>query len=756
MQMHIIPCLLPEKKPDFEWTDLIQSQSTDLKEYIVVYNFEYLPAGLFNRIQVRLYQYGDNSIIWKHGSLLRKNYQKALIENTDVATIQIKVQGNKPENIVFVIHEVIESLINESFVGIKYDYSFPCPECIESQKGDPCLFSLSLLHRANEFQAPFLQCSKYFHAVSIEEMMAIMPIDGISNLDMNLEYSLRNLKQIKSKLKYDISFWYCENDTKNPVSPIDVIDKIEKQDLKIWYSRNPNMEKLDTITYALKESRLVILAISDQFAKDKKCLEVLLLVKNLLKKNYLLIEFGLIGERNWIQNPSFAPVCSDYRIIMQDPKRFEVKLSEMFDSIELQLQDSKNSRGLNKKPAEVFISYCWANSHDAGQKGSRTTPNSLGWLDPRSLAKFLEENGIYCWIDTQEINNSGSIFGAMTKGMNTARLVIACVSDEYANSATCKNEFRFAHVSLKIPIVKAVVGTGNLWRRNEIAFLSGDYPEFNFQLENKKALNELLDLVRKYVGNEKEDDLLNENSIKQIDSRNSAFQELYELTQRRFLKQIGKIVYQMSSNYLNYPFLFCIDLIDPKKLINFSQDIKKENKMIHKISNDDEEIELFTCIRTMCEHEEGWHLSDWVAILPELLPQYCGYLLRIMNIIKNGSLSNEMQIFQLDIGHGILADIEKKSSLAKNINESYMSLRKFYAENFDAKKIFSLTADFDDDLNKCELKSGKKLWLCGEHMALTNARIIDNAFRNETFKDDPLAFQILDEIYMVDDSINEI
>ncbi|RNA26409.1 putative serine threonine- kinase pats1, partial [Brachionus plicatilis] len=752
-KMHIIPCLLPEKKPDFEWADLSQmdshSLSTSLKEYIVVYNFEYLPAGLFNRIQVRLYQYGDNSIIWKHGSLLRKNNQKAIIENSDIATIQIKVQGNKPENIVFVIHEVIESLINESFVGIKYDYSFPCPDCVDSQKIDPCLFSLSLLHRANEFNAPFLQCSKYFHAVSIQEMMAVMPIDGISNLDMNLEYSLRDLKRIKSKLKYDISFWYCENDTRNPVNPMTIVEKIEKEEYKIWYSHNPSTEKLDTITYALKESRLVILGISDEFAKDQKCLEVLSLVKNLLKKNYLLIEFGIAGARKWIQNPAFAPFCSDYRVIMQDPTRLAVKLSEMFDSIDLQLEDTKNDRELVKKPPEVFISYCWANSHDAAKKGSRTTPTSLGWLDPRSLVKFFEDNGISCWIDTQEISNTGGIFGAMTRGMNTAKVVVACVSDEYANSVTCKLEFRFAHVSLKIPILKAVVGTGNMWRRNEIAFLGGDYPEVNFQLENKKGLDELLGHVRKYVGSDNGQEELNEK-VKEVDSTNSAFQELYELTQRKFLKQISKIVYQMPSNYLNYPLLFCIDFIDPTKLINVSEDIKKENKMIYRWSQDDQEIELCTCIRPLCEHEEGWHLSDWVAIVPELLPQYCGYLLRVMNIIKNGPLSNEMQIFQLDLGHKLLADIEKKSSLATNINESYVSLRKFYAEQFDGNRAFSLSADVGDDLTKCELKSGKVLWLCGDHLASTNAKVIDHTLRNETFKNDPSIFQMLDEIKNVD------
>lgn len=110
--------------------------------------------------------------------------------------------------------------------------------------------------------------------------------------------------------------------------------------------------------------------------------------------------------------------------------------------------------------------------------------NFQGWLDPRNLLKFFNDNGIKAWIDSQQVNSKGGIYGAMTKGMNSASVVVACVSDEYAASPTCKLEFRFAHVSLKLPIIKAVVGTGNEWRKNEIAFLGGSYPEVNFQYEN--------------------------------------------------------------------------------------------------------------------------------------------------------------------------------------------------------------------------------------------------------------------------------
>lgn len=79
---------------------------------------------------------------------------------------------------------------------------------------------------------------------------------------------------------------------------------------------------------------------------------------------------------------------------------------------------------------------------------------------------------------------NGGLFSDITKGMNEAYVVVACFSDEYAMSENCVLEFRFAHVSLKLPIIKAIVGNGNEWRKNEISFLAGNYPEVNFQQEN--------------------------------------------------------------------------------------------------------------------------------------------------------------------------------------------------------------------------------------------------------------------------------
>ena len=43
----------------------------------------------------------------------------------------VRVQGAQPENILYVVHDVIQSLIAESFQGVSYDYLLPCPDCIE-------------------------------------------------------------------------------------------------------------------------------------------------------------------------------------------------------------------------------------------------------------------------------------------------------------------------------------------------------------------------------------------------------------------------------------------------------------------------------------------------------------------------------------------------------------------------------------------------------------------------------------------------
>ena len=57
------------------------------------------------------------------------------------SVVMVKVFGQRPENILLLIHEVFESLIADFFRGVRYEYKIPCRDCIEIRTEEPTLFS---------------------------------------------------------------------------------------------------------------------------------------------------------------------------------------------------------------------------------------------------------------------------------------------------------------------------------------------------------------------------------------------------------------------------------------------------------------------------------------------------------------------------------------------------------------------------------------------------------------------------------------
>ncbi|GFS20600.1 lethal(3)malignant brain tumor-like protein 1, partial [Elysia marginata] len=191
---NIVPCLLPTTEPKYDFAQV--SQEKHERESKMVYRFEYLPAGLFNRAQVRLHQFSDSSVMWKKGFMLKKNNHRALLlqlSNTEVVVI---ARGYKPENTLFLVHEVFECLISDAYSGVSYDFSIPCAECVSELTLDPCMFPASKIKRAFDMKAPFLQCDKNFHIISIPEIQASLPPDSGSDFDDHLGRSVRELQDL--------------------------------------------------------------------------------------------------------------------------------------------------------------------------------------------------------------------------------------------------------------------------------------------------------------------------------------------------------------------------------------------------------------------------------------------------------------------------------------------------------------------------------------------------------------------------------
>jgi hypothetical protein len=239
-----------------------------------------------------------------------------------------------------------------------------------------------------------------------------------------------------------------------------------------------------------------------------------------------------------------------------------------------------------------------------------------------------------------------------------------------------------------------------------------------------------------------------------VDYGNQAFQELYELTQRKFLRQIIKFN-EKSVTSKPYPRLLCVDLIEKSKIRKQSfissennQDIKfnskwkktKQNfdlkkasqfqKLVIRVIEDNFVNELIPVINPICEHDEGWHLTDSLVVLNDLSTSFCPYLARMMSILKNGNLATELKIFLSDQGNKLLAEIDSKAIGVKNeldIQESYTLLRKYFINELESNRLINLFQQNYLGLERCELKNGKILWLCKKHIEQTGAHILSDA-----------------------------
>ncbi len=255
--------------------------------------------------------------------------------------------------------------------------------------------------------------------------------------------------------------------------------------------------------------------------------------------------------------------------------------------------------------------------------------NSIGFYDPRSLKTHLENEGYTVWIDYEQVGVKNTLFEDIVDGIRNSDVVIACVSNEYAESDSCMKEFRFSS-NLKKPIILCVFGShmaDHEWRRTELGIISClNCKEINFQLENPDAYNDLV----KELKTKKVEPAIKINSGKEIDrlkfngpiddiisddqdigvndfATNAAYTELFELIQRKFLRQISN-----ASDFTSKPFprLFVIDLVSQtKENLNIITDIRENagsQTKSKKTTKKPDERMVKTCLKALCEYEYGW------------------------------------------------------------------------------------------------------------------------------------------------------
>lgn len=206
-----------------------------------------------------------------------------------------------------------------------------------------------------------------------------------------------------------------------------------------------------------------------------------------------------------------------------------------------------------------------------------------------------------------------------------------------------------------------------------------------------------------------------------------------------------------------YPRLFYIDLIDADKVVNNSMTNLRQissptpsasgrdsrasikSAKTRTASNKTEQDKLHKCLKPMCENEEGWHpVSSYIPV-DNLDPNFHSYLARMMHILKYSHFSTELNVFLMDQGIDLLAEIDsylndnqtepKSLNNEKELSQSYVSIRNYFIAQTENHNLVNTSTAFGEmtlGLQRCELKNGKMLWLCKRHIESNSARILND------------------------------
>lgn len=95
----------------------------------------------------------------------------------------------------------------------------------------------------------------------------------------------------------------------------------------------------------------------------------------------------------------------------------------------------------------MFISYCWSNSYLAFQSNQVPKVSGSQHADPRLIKRRIQDEGYSTWLDIEQLKSGDQgvgMFEQLANALKDTKMVVAFISDEYANSVNCRMEFQFA------------------------------------------------------------------------------------------------------------------------------------------------------------------------------------------------------------------------------------------------------------------------------------------------------------------------
>ena len=156
-----------------------------------------------------------------------------------------------------------------------------------------------------------------------------------------------------------------------PVQEVFSSDWNLERGLKIWSPDSMKEFKIENHYLVIKEAKSILFGISTELlhnAENRNLCDALQTILNILRKPIIPILFGT--DAKWKESDIGVVLSDKLYVNMQNPKRYDNRILELVDLIEQEKEsNSKSKQQLRDEPTDVFISYCWANSHDAVHKG---------------------------------------------------------------------------------------------------------------------------------------------------------------------------------------------------------------------------------------------------------------------------------------------------------------------------------------------------------------------------------------------------
>eukprot|EP00052_Salpingoeca_macrocollata_P003802 m.37781 g.37781 ORF g.37781 m.37781 type:complete len:698 (-) comp13669_c0_seq1:33-2126(-) len=259
--------------------------------------------------------------------------------------------------------------------------------------------------------------------------------------------------------------------------------RLEEQGFKVWLDVDqPINYGYSDMLVAMTSARCFVACVSNSFVYDETCRMQFQFAKKSQKKPVipLVVEAYQQGPPwDWQMSVVGLLLAGELYIDFTDISKENDKFKELIATIRPLVNKSATlSRSIVQAaaPAEsdVFVSYCWNNSHAAYTAGQITRFAGTPLSDPRSHAQKLKDLSLRVWLDVwclQSGREAANMFEQIAAGLRYTKCVVAFVSSDYARSDNCRMEIQFAAKSLKKPIIPIICGEGDDWSATVVGML---------------------------------------------------------------------------------------------------------------------------------------------------------------------------------------------------------------------------------------------------------------------------------------------